>query len=52
MDFSAKLGIPAAVGLTVMFTSLVLASGFFISVGAGIVSAIFTFVVAKTFFSH
>ncbi len=52
MDFSAKFGVPAAVGLTVMFTSLVMANGFFMSLFVGFASFMFTIMIVKMFFSH
>lgn len=52
MDFSAKIGIPVALGLTSMFTSLVLANGVIFSIVAGIVTVLAVFIIVKMFFSH
>lgn len=52
MGFSTKVGVPLAIGLTVMFSSFVLANGWFTSILAGIVSGVFSYFVVKMFFSH
>ncbi|MEL6790998.1 MAG: hypothetical protein AAGH42_11570 [Pseudomonadota bacterium] len=52
MDFSTRIGLPAAAGITVMFTSLVLAKGIFIALIAGGVTYLFANIVVKSFFSH
>ena len=52
MDASAQIGVPAALGLTMFFTQLVLANGVFFAAITGFVTAIFSFAIVKLFFSH
>ncbi|MEL6112646.1 MAG: hypothetical protein AAFR20_07565 [Pseudomonadota bacterium] len=52
MDFGTKIGLPVTAGITVMFTSLVLANGIFISLIAGAVTYLFANIVVRAFFSH
>jgi len=52
MNFSATFGVPAALALSAFFTSLVMANGFWLSVGVFIVTFVAVLLIAKTFFTH
>ncbi len=52
MGAATEVGVPAALGLTTMFTSLVMANGVVMSILAGVVVYIFSHVVVKMFFAH
>jgi len=52
MNRSTRVGVPFAIGLTMMFTGLVLRWGVFPSAIAGLVLAFVTFWIVKLFFSH
>lgn len=52
MGAATEVGVPAALGLTMMFTSLVMANGVFLSIILGVAVYIFSHIVVKMFFSH
>ena len=52
MKASAEIGVPFAMALTMFFTNLVLANGFWFSLFAGVATYIFVHIVVKLFFSH
>lgn len=52
MGACTEIGVPAAMGLTMFFTSWVMANGFLLSLFAGIAVYLFAFFVVKIFFSH
>jgi len=51
MRASGEVGVPFALGLTMFFTNLVLANGWW-SLLAGIVTYVAAYLVVKIFFSH
>lgn len=52
MGACTEIGVPAAMGLTMFFTSWVMANGFLLSLFAGIAVYLLAFFVVKLFFSH
>ncbi|WP_411818477.1 hypothetical protein [Hyphococcus sp. DH-69] len=52
MGAATEVGVPASLGLAMMFTSLVMANGLLISLLAGVGVYIFSHIVVKLFFSH
>jgi len=52
MGAATEVGVPASLGLAMMFTSLVMSAGLLISILAGVGVYIFSHVVVKLFFSH
>jgi len=51
MKASGEIGVPFLLGLTVFFTNLVLANGWW-SLVAGVITYVAVFLIVKTFFSH
>lgn len=52
MGAATEVGVPAALGLTMMFTSLVMANGVLLSILAGVVVYVLSHIIVKVFFSH
>jgi len=52
MKAGAEIGVPGALGLTMMFTSLTMANGVLTSIFLGVAVYVFVYFVVKTFFSH
>jgi hypothetical protein len=52
MGAATEFGVPFGLGLTMMFTSFVMANGFFLSILLGVVVYVFSHLVVKMFFSH
>ena len=51
MTAATEVGVPASLGLTMMFTSLVMANGVIFSMLAGVAIYIFSHIIVKLFFS-
>jgi len=51
MKAAGEIGVPFTLGLTVFFTNLVLANGWW-SLLAGVITYVVVFLIVKTFFSH
>ena len=52
MKASTEIGVPFCLGLTMFFTSLVMANGLLLSTVLGVVVYVFAHVIVKLFFSH
>ena len=52
MRAGAEFGVPFALALTMFFTNLVMANGFWVATLAGAAIYVFVFLVVKLFFSH
>lgn len=52
MGAATEVGVPAALGLTMFFTSLVMANGFVLSILLGAAVYVFAHIIVKVFFSH
>ncbi|WP_425409158.1 hypothetical protein [Hyphococcus sp.] len=52
MGVATEVGVPGALGLTMMFTSLVMANGVLLSILAGVAVYVFSHVIVKLFFTH
>lgn len=52
MKATGEIGVPFAMALTVFFTNLVLANGFWLSLFAGVLTYLAVFWIVRLFFSH
>lgn len=52
MGAATEVGVPGALGLTMMFTSLVMANGVLLSILAGVAVYIISHIIVKVFFAH
>ena len=52
MGAATEIGVPFSLGLTMMFTSLVMANGVLLSILLGVAVYVFSHLIVKTFFSH
>ena len=52
MKFGAEFGVPFSLALTMFFTNLVMANGFWMALFAGVAVHVFVFLIVKLFFSH
>jgi|GEM_PF-1724784 len=52
MGAATEIGVPFSLGLTMMFTSLVMANGVLLSILLGVVVYVFSHLIVKMFFSH
>lgn len=52
MKFGAEFGVPFSLALTMFFTNLVMANGFWVALFAGVAVHVFVFLIVKLFFSH
>ncbi|GJL93273.1 hypothetical protein [Hyphococcus sp.] len=52
MGAATEIGVPFAMGLSMMFTSLVMANGVLLSILLGVAVYVFSHLIVKMFFSH
>lgn len=52
MKFSAEVGVPFCLGLSMFFTQLVLANGIGVALVTGVIVHIAVYIIVKLFFSH
>ncbi len=52
MKFSAEVGVPFCLGLSMFFTQLVLANGVGTALVSGVIVYVLVYIIVKLFFSH